>query len=359
MLAAMSADDSSLATTSQQPQLVDVEQVRVVPHAEWDELLERLGAADAYLRLDYHRACALLFDEPAHPVLVHVRGSDGELALPLLLRRLPAGAGFDAASAYGYGGPVAADGPRLDAIGAAIDRWACANAVVASFLRFHPLLGNERHCPSGAELAELGATVAWDVSPGRDLAPAMHTHHRRAARKADRAGVELRVSVNPADLAAFRDIYETTMRRQDATDFYFFPEAHWEALRTAPGGDLVLVEAMLEGELVAALLCIASGPWLHYHLGASTDAARAVGASNRCFLAAAEWAQSRAMTVFHLGGGVGADTSSNLFVFKHRFDPQSEPRPFHVARWVHDRERYRELTGGDSTAGFFPPWRAP
>ena len=32
----------------------------------------------------------------------------------------------------------------------------------------------------------------------------MHTHHRRAARKADKAGVEVRITVGPTDLAAFR-----------------------------------------------------------------------------------------------------------------------------------------------------------
>jgi lipid II:glycine glycyltransferase (peptidoglycan interpeptide bridge formation enzyme) len=149
------------------------------------------------------------------------------------------------------------------------------------------------------------------------------------------------------------------MRRQEAEAFYFFPDAYWQGMvDTGAGGELVLVEALLEGEVVASLLCFAHGPWLHYHLGASADAARNIGASNRCFLAAAEWAQSRGMTRFHLGGGVGAGTDSPLFQFKHRYDPTSEPHPFHIAKVVHDPARYQELAGTDSTAGFFPPWQA-
>ena len=335
------------------------DQVRVVPHEEWDELVARLGGDDAYLRLGWNEASRRL--EPGDPVavLLHHATATHELALPLLLRSLPDGAGFDATSAYGYGGPIATGDVDLDAFGAALDEWAAANDVVTTFLRFHPTLDNARWSPPRAELVELGSTVAWNVEQGRELLPAMHTHHRRAVRKADRAGLEVRVTVAPTELAAFRALYDQTMRRQEAAAFYFFADAYWDSLvATGGGGELVLVDGLLEGAVVASLLCVAHGDWLHYHLGASADAARNIGGSNRCFLAAAEWAQERGMTGFHLGGGVGGGTDSPLFVFKHRYDPESTPRRFHVAKLVHDAARYRELAGTDSTAGFFPPWRS-
>jgi hypothetical protein len=229
---------------------------------------------------------------------------------------------------------------------------------VATFLRLHPLLGNARLVPRTAGLVEVGGTVAWDVTPGRDLRTALHPHHRRTVGRADRAGVEVTVVLRPASLDGFRTLYEATMRRRLATPFYFFPSVYWTAL--AAHGEalgLLLVEASLDGGVVAALLCLSAGPWLHYHLGASTDDGRAAGASHRCFLAAAEWAQARGMTRFHLGGGVGGQVDSPLLTFKHRFDPVAPLLPFTVAKWVHDRDRYRELAGTSSTAGFFPPWR--
>jgi serine/alanine adding enzyme len=162
----------------------------------------------------------------------------------------------------------------------------------------------------------------------------------------------------PDSLARFRELYVTTMRRQEADPFFYFPTEYWKAL-LADGGTLqpVLVEGRLDGRLVASLLCFAEGSRLHYHLGASHEAARSIGASNRCFLAAAEWAQARGVTRFHLGGGVGGSAASSLYVFKHRYDPDSDPLPFSIAKIVHDPVRYRELAGTDSTAGFFPPWR--
>ncbi|MCW2959677.1 MAG: putative GCN5-related N-acetyltransferase [Thermoleophilia bacterium] len=341
-------------------QFVDTDAIRVVPPSEWDALVARMGSEDTYVRHGYHVASAHLEPVESLPVLLHFADAGGELALPLLLRPLPDGAGYDATSAYGYGGPVVFASPDIADFDAAYGAWAREHDVVSTFLRSHPMLANAAGMPTSAELIELGSTVAWDVAPGRDLAASMHTHHRRAARKADRAELEMRITVNPEDLSGFRAMYDHTMRRQDAADFYFFPDAYWTALvEDLDGIDLVLVEGLLEGEPVAAQLCFANGPWLHYHLGASADAARNIGASNRGFLAAAEWAQERGMAAFHLGGGVGGGTDSPLFVFKHRFDPESEPRAFHIAKLVHDPVRYLALAGSDSTAGYFPPWRAP
>lgn len=355
MLAAMTPSRYSTVTAAT---ITGTDRVRVVPQGEWNELVARLGADDVYLRLGYHRSSSLLEPVAALPVLLHVVHAGAELALPLLLRSLPDARGFDATSAYGYGGPVASGDIDAAALSQALDEWAAANDVVATFLRFHPLLGNQDLTPASAELLELGGTVAWDVTPGRELLAAMHQHHRRAVRKADREGVSVRVATAPTQLDAFRALYEDTMRRQEAAAFYFFDDAYWRSLLDEQGDELVLVEGLVGDEVVASLLCFARGPWLHYHLGASADAARGIGASNRCFLAAAEWAQSRAMTTFHLGGGVGGAADS-LFTFKHRYDPQGEPRPFHVAKVVHDAARYRELAGTDSTSGYFPPWRSP
>ncbi len=362
----VSTSPLSVATTAVRPltpapaPLSAVGGVRVVPAEEWDALLRDLGGLDTYTQVAYHRVSALLEPTLAVPVLLHYAGGRGDLVLPLLLRPLPDGSGWDATSPYGYGGPVALSGHAAEGFGAAFDTWARTNGVVATFLRLHPLLGNARLVPPTAELVPLGHTVAWDVTAGRDLFGLMHAHHRRAARRADRAGLEVRVVTRPTDLDEFGELYRLTMLRRGADPFYFFPAAYWEALR-AEGEELglLLVEGRLpDGALAAGLLCFSQGPWLHYHLGATSDAGRTSGASTRCFQAAAEWAQSRGMSGFHLGGGLGSDSTSTLFVFKHRFDPGTQPQPFHIAKLVHDRGRYERLAGTDSTAGFFPPWRA-
>jgi serine/alanine adding enzyme len=247
--------------------------VRVVPGTEWDDVLAGVGGLDCYTRTAYHQASARLEPFGTVPVLLHHTHTGGEMALPLLLRPLAQDDGWDATSAYGYGGPVATPGSSPATLGRALHGWAQANGVVATFLRLHPVLANDRWVPPDAELVALGATVAWDLTPSTDLTARMHGHHRRLVRKAHRAGLEVAVNPAPPSLARFRSLYEVTMRRRRASAYYFFPPAYWEALtahRAALG--LVLVEGRLQDELVAALLCLSDGSTLHYHLGASTDA---------------------------------------------------------------------------------------
>lgn len=346
-------EDSS-AHASLGASFASTDAVRVVHHPSWDGLVRRLGGDSTYHSLGYHAASAILEKGGAVPVLLHHSGGPVEWALPLLLRPLPDGPGWDATSAYGYGGPLSTSSVEDPGFVEAVDDWALANHVVASFVRYHPLMGNHQLGPQRA-VAQAGQTIAWNIRHD-DLLGSMHAHHRRAVRKADRAGIEVRI-VAPADLQGFQGLYEDTMRRQGARAFYFFPDAYWEALLGRCSENLLLLEAVLDDVVVAAILCFVSPPYLHYHLGASHDAGRHVGASNRLFLAAAQWGRDRGLIVFHLGGGVHGASDSPLFVFKQRFDPSAAPLDFHVGRWVHDLAQYRRLSSIASDSDFFPPWR--
>jgi CelD/BcsL family acetyltransferase involved in cellulose biosynthesis len=328
---------------------------------QWQQLLEGVGIDDTYLSSGWVQASAYL--EPhadnARPVLLHQSGPGGDVVCALLLRE--AGGGWrDVVSPYGYGGPVAVgDAPPVDAFHAHFAAWARDNSVVSAFYRFHPLFANERLAAPEVEVVELAGTVAWRLHAERDLMADMHSRHRRSCRRAEREGVSVTVEPCPDSLDDFVALYETTMRRQQASDFYFFPDDYWRAFAQRElNAAVVMVNARRDGELVASLMCMVAGRDMHYHLGASADAARDIGASPLCFLTAAHWAQRQGITRFHLGGGVGGGVD-DLHGFKHRFDPDSELLPFHIGKQVLDPVGYRELAGTSDTSGFFPAYRRP
>jgi hypothetical protein len=333
----------------------DTNTVRVVQHNSWDELVSRLEPDITYHSLGYHEASANLEVMGTVPVLLHHQGESADTVIPLLLRPLPDNPGWDATSAYGFGGPVSTSEVEEPGFGRAVDEWALANNVVASFVRYQPLIKNH-HLGPRATVSVAGQTIAWNLRHA-DLLQLMHPHHRRAVRKADRAGIAVRTALAPTDLQVFRAMYERTMQRQDAQDFYFFPDAYWEVLLGRCSENLLMLEAVLDDKVVAAILCLVGPEYLHYHLGASEDGGRLVGASNRLLLSAAQWGQDRGLTAFHLGGGLRGDSESSLFVFKQRFDPTTAPLDFHVGRWVHDPMRYQTLSSAVPDVGFFPPWR--
>jgi serine/alanine adding enzyme len=322
----------------------------------WDELLARLGCADVYLLDGYVESARVL--EGGRPVLLHLSEAAGDVVFPLLVRELPTGDGFDVTTPYGYGGPVATGPERptrrfWDLYG----EWCGANGVVTTFIRFHPLFANQRDAGAGALVERLAGTVGWRLQ-APDLFEAMHPAHRRACRRARKAGVTVSVQESPGSLSSFVELYEVTMRRVEASEFYFFPPGYWELLEARLRERILLVEAEVEGEVVASALCFATPPWLHYHLGATADRGRALGASNLLFYEAAAWARERGLERFHLGGGVGAREDS-LLTFKRRFDPSGALLDFAVGKLVHDPAAYRALTGREpeDLNGFFPAYR--
>jgi hypothetical protein len=321
----------------------------------WDALLAELGCADVYLARGYLEASSRLVE--GEPALLHLADPAGDIVFACIIRRSPT----DVTTPYGYGGPVAigAD-PPVARFAELYERWARDRGVVTSFVVFHPLFANHRYAPPAFARRALAGTVAWPLD-GPDPAATLDRHHRRAHRRAvgraEGAGLELSVHDERPALVDFVPLYEETMRRNGAAPFYFFPAAYWQALEREVS--LVRLDARIEGTLVASALCLPSHPWLHYHLGAASDAGRALGASLLVLLAAARWGQKSGFAAFHLGGGVGGREDA-LLRFKRRFAPDGV-RPAFLGTAVHDAVRYRELAGSAASdrEGFFPAYRRP
>lgn len=316
--------------------------MREVPAAEWDELLAQLGCADAYLLHAYVEASCVL--DPGEPVLLEEDG----VVMTCIVRAIPGVDAYDVTTPYGYGGPVGKGDFQQ-----AYERWCGARSIVSTFIRFHPLFENYREATHATYASP---TIGWPLEG--DLLAGMHGKHRNVVRKAKNVGVTVEAIPAPDDLFAFVSLYEQTMRRQDAAAYYFFPPGYWERLIILRDR-LVRFDAVAEGEIVASAICLRGDRWLHYHLGATADSARDLGASNLLLYEAARWGQEQGLEEFHLGGGAGAKEDS-LFAFKQRFSPNGR-REFWVGKLVHDEEAYRRLSGGADidTAGFFPAYRAP
>jgi len=76
-------------------------------------LVRRLEPDITYHPLGYHEASATMEAAGTVPVLLHYQGDRAEMAIPLLLRPLPDNQGWDATSAYGFGGPCRPPGSKI------------------------------------------------------------------------------------------------------------------------------------------------------------------------------------------------------------------------------------------------------
>jgi hypothetical protein len=327
------------------PELVEVEP------AHWDALVRRLGVSDVYYSRGFVEASAPLAE--GDPTLLHLPGPAGDVIFPCIVRRDP----VDVVTPYGYGGPLGVgEEPPLDEFAESYERWCAARGVLSTFVVFHPLFGNAAtELGAAFHRSALADTVAWPLADGDPLA-AMHPHHRRLVRRARREDLEVAVDSRPRDLDAFVEVYEETMRRSDASPFYFFSAGYWrDLLRDVP---LVRVDVRHDGELAASVLGMGEPPFLHYHLGGNSDAGRRLGASHLALYTLASWGRENGYRTLHLGGGVGGRDDS-LREFKRRFAPEGLT-PAGIGKAVHDTDAYLQRSGATAIDwdGFFPAYRA-
>ena len=332
----------------------------------WDELVEASPAADVYYGRGYCRA----YEAAGHGRAVAVV-TDGAL-FPLMLRPLPFGEeGFDAATPYGYGGVLPrgrdtfAAEPMPDAEVRQLRDWCATAGVVSCLLRLHPLLGGPGQLSQAAspgmdlDIREHGPTTAIDLARLTDGRLEGMTKGRKGDLTIARRELELSWGGEDA-LERFREIYDGTMRRVGAGEFYLFPPAYYGSLADGLGDRLGVALALLDGEPVGGALFLAGRRFAHYHLSGTTEAGRELKAGTMLVHAGAEWARDRGCELLHLGGGTsGADS---LFAFKKSFGGETHTYAF--ATLVADRERYGALAARRAEEpepprpDFFPAYRA-
>ncbi|HLY14032.1 MAG TPA: GNAT family N-acetyltransferase [Candidatus Limnocylindrales bacterium] len=349
----------------------------------WDAWLER-AARDIFHGAGYHAYSEGSREGSGYLAVVHDdrRG----FAWPYLLRPITDEAGVqregltDVHSVYGYPGPLAWNCAPGDAFiqGAWAEiqaLWRSQGAVTA-FTRFHPILGNAS-LASGLRAAgpETGApepivaggrTVSVDLTHGYQEARAAYGRGlRREIDGSRRAGLETEVDTEWRELATFARLYNDTMARLHATDFYLFQEEDFRRLREALGDRLHLLVTRLDGTVAAAGLFTEVDGLAEWYLVGTDSAYAALSPSKALVDFAIEWAIERGSTVLHLGGGRGSAQDSLLW-FKSRFSPRRHT--FHTGRWVLDaevadglaQERLAQVEPGMAIdQGYFPVYRAP
>jgi len=329
----------------------------------WDELVDASPAPDVYYRPAY---CAA-YETAGHGRAVAVV-TDGAL-FPLLLRPLPFGEdGFDATTPYGFGGLLPLSGrtdPGSDL--RQLRDWCATNGVVSCLLRLHPLLGGPDQLAgtdeAEVEIREHGPTTAVDpslIDPEHERLEGM-SKGRKADLTIARRELELAWGRGEDALASFRDVYDDTMRRIGAGEFYLFPPEYYRALSEGLGEHMVVGLARRGGDVVGGALFFADARFAHYHLSGTTDAGRELKAGTLLVHGGIEWAAERGCELLHLGGGAAGGADS-LYAFKQSFGGTTYT--YALAAFVVDRERYEALVARRSEEpepprpDSFPAYRA-
>jgi hypothetical protein len=228
----------------------------------------------------------------------------------------------DASSPYGYGGPLStsAEAEFLRQCWNTYARFMHEQRIVAEYVRFHPLLGNDRFY--GGQITDNREVVILDLE-AVDFEAHYLPRVRSVLRKADRQSI----CYLEADLAEnaqrFVDFHWAAMKAMGADGFYLFSLEYFRALaatRMARLGVCVRKDDVgIRGTWLAAAIFLESGETAEYHLAANSADGRTVGASSFLLDQAARLARQRGRKYMYLGGGADRSPQNPLLFFKAGF----------------------------------------
>lgn len=233
------------------------------------------------------------------------------------------GAGLrDASSPYGYGGPVSSSSEPTFLAQAwdAYSRWMRQQRVVVEYIRFHPVLVNERWY--GGAVSDNRMVVWVDLGAG-DVAAVYPARLRQVLNKAQRAGLAYREAPLAAQAAAFGAYYRAWMADIGADPSFLFPDAYFELLAATGFATLGVCQRTGEsdGPWLAACLFLQGRGLREYHLAATSAPGRAAGASPFALHQGALAAQRAGLRKLYLGGGSDVSRDNSLLFFKSAFSP--------------------------------------
>ncbi len=353
---------------------------QIIPFSEperWERAYAQASRKDVFYRHAYAELCHCMGD--GDPFLFVYEDGGGNRVCYAFVRRplrvLPfakdsglEGDWYDIVSpTYGFGGPLCAqpDEQVLQAFRTEFEEYCHGANIVSEFVRFHPLLRNDRFLGGRMDIVFDRESVFIDLTrTEEELLAHSHPNHQRNIRKALKNGLELRVLAGAEacqQLEVFYRLYRETMDKVGAYPYYYFSTEYLERLFSRFGPNALLGAVFLEGRMVSAALCLREGDTLVYHLGASEKASLHLGINIFQFHQIALWARSQGLRAFYLGAGHRGRDS--LFQFKHRFNLEGVLE-IHNGKKVHHPEVYARLAESwkryhaqDFPESYFPAYR--
>lgn len=145
-----------------------------------------------------------------------------------------------------------------------------------------------------------------------ELLAGMRQRLRRALRKAEKNGITVETSTDPADIETFYNIQLQTAKRHD---FYAFSKDFLtkQFAAFAPYGEAVLYTAKWGGEILAQNFMIFYGNEASYHYGVSTELGTKLSGAPLLHLTAMRDARKKGIKRYNFWGIVDEDDT------KHRF----------------------------------------
>lgn len=275
---------------------------------------------------------------------------------------------YDIVTPYGYGGPLilkCVEGEKNNLIQefkVEFQKYCIKNNIVSEFVRFHPILGNAKDFESSYKVENIRKTVGTNLAAFDDPFQSEFSKScRKNVRKALNNGVNYKVAQNPSvkSLKKFKEIYYSTMDRNEAGDYYYFDDDYFNNCVELFSEHLLLVEAIHNQKTVAMGLYFIYNKIIHIHLSGTLSEFLHLSPAYILRYAVTKWGKEKGYKIIHHGGGRGNSPEDNLYLFKKQFGKNTEFE-FYVGKKIWNNKAYNLLCEKqkiNAKAEFFPAYR--
>lgn len=275
---------------------------------------------------------------------------------------------YDAVTPYGYGGPIILECNDIDGLideyKAAFSKYCIENNIVCEFIRFH-LFDNVdfREKYYGNAFCVLDNVIVDTTVPYEDIWMQYEHKVRKNVKKAQSNGLSVIIENGTAHLDDFLAIYKSTMDRNNAQDYYYFPKEYFEDIAKYLPENYVYFHVEYEGKIIATELVLCSDNYAYSFLGGTFDDYYSLRPNDLLKDAVIKWCSETGRSKFILGGGYQKE--DGIYRYKRSFT-KADDVPFYIGSGIFDKAAYdyfvecraKEDSEFDKESRFFPLYRA-
>lgn len=333
---------------------------------QWDNIVRTFKDYDTYWLSGYVKAFEIHGD--GTPLLFYYEGSNTR-GINVVMKRdiaddsrfqdiIPRNEYFDFSTPYGYGGWLV-EGNEEEELFLQYEKWCKNNGIVSEFVRFHPLIENHGLSKAAYDVIALGKTVCLDLASPEVIWTNLTSKNRNMIRKAQKNGVKIYMGRYPQVFEEFREIYNGTMDKDNAEDYYYFNKDFYESVLNDLPNNAQVFYAEYEEKIIAASIMLMANGKMNYHLSGSIREFSSLAPTNLLLYKAALWGCANGCKTLYLGGGVGSGEDS-LYKFKKAFYRIDDDKRFYIGKKIFIEETYDELLSKRKhiDSNFFPQYRA-
>lgn len=275
---------------------------------------------------------------------------------------------YDIVTPYGYGGPEAENVVNItklmEAYKLAFDEFCKGRNIICEFIRFHLFDNVDVRENYYGETLHLLDNVVVDTTGDFESKIWLSYNYkvRKNVRKAMKNDLEIVIENNLEHLNDFLSIYNDTMDRNNAEDYYYFGRKYFEDIAKFLPDNYMFFHVFKDGKIVSTELVLCSENYAYSFLGGTFTEYYEFRPNDFLKNEIIKWCNLKSKKKFVLGGGYHKD--DGIYKYKRCFTPDPDVT-FYAGRYIFNQKVYdmavemrkeadKEF---DAKTGYFPKYR--